>query len=57
MASGGVLAQKLKQRGIARSPLPDSEFVGQAFARQIERVFRPLLKAPVGAVLIDGRTV
>ncbi|MBB5222271.1 flagellar motor switch protein FliM [Amaricoccus macauensis] len=57
MASGGVLAQKLKQRGIARSPLPDSEFVGQAFARQIERAFRPLLKAPVGAVLIDGRTV
>ncbi|MFT3973232.1 MAG: flagellar motor switch protein FliM [Amaricoccus sp.] len=57
MASGGVLARKLKQQGIARSPLPDSEFVGQAFARQIEKVLRPLVKAPVGAMVIDARTV
>lgn len=57
MASSGVLARKLKQRGIARSPLPDSEFVGQAFARQFEKALRPLVKAPVGAMVIDGRTV
>lgn len=57
MASGGVLARKLKQQGIARSPLPDTEFVGQAFARQIEKALRPLVKAPVGAMVIDGRTV
>lgn len=57
MASGGVLARKLKQQGIARSPLPDSEFVGQAFARQVEKALRPLVKAPVGAMLLDGRTV
>lgn len=57
MASGGILARKLKQQGIARSPLPDSDFVGQAFARQIEKALRPLVKAPVGAMVIDGRTV
>lgn len=57
MASGGVLARKLKRQGIARSPLPDSEFVGQAFARQIEKALRPLVKAPVGAMVIDNRTV
>ena len=57
MASGGVLARKLKRQGIARSPLPDSEFVGQAFARQVEKALRPLVKAPVGAMVLDGRTV
>jgi flagellar motor switch protein FliM len=57
MASGGVLARKLRQQGIARSPLPDSEFVGQAFARHIERGLRPLVKAPVGAMVLEARTV
>jgi len=57
MASGGVLTRKLKRQGIARSPLPDSEFVGQAFARHVEKALRPLVKAPVGAMVLDGRTV
>lgn len=57
MATTGVLARKLKQQGIARSPLPDSEFVGQAFARQLEKALRPLVKAPVGAMVLEGRTV
>lgn len=57
MASGGVLARKLKQQGIAPSPLPDSEFVGQAFGRQVEKALRPLVKAPVSAVVLEGRTV
>lgn len=57
MASGGVLARKLRQQGIARSPLPDSEFVGQSFARHIEKGLRQLVKAPVGALVLEARTV
>jgi len=52
-----VLVRKLRRGGIARSPLPDTEFVGQAFARQIEKAMRPLVKSPVSAMAIETRTV
>ena len=52
-----ALARKLKQRGTARSPLPDSEFVGQALARQIEKGLKPLVKSPISALLLDQQIV
>lgn len=52
-----TLARKLKRQGTARSPLPDSEFVGQALARQIEKGLKPLVKAPVSALLLSQEIV
>jgi len=53
--AGNVLQRKLTRAGIARSPLPDTDFVGQTFARQIEKGLRPLVKTTIGATLVEAR--
>jgi flagellar motor switch protein FliM len=42
---------------VARSPLPDSEFVGQTFVRHIEKGLRPLVKSNISALILDSRVV
>ncbi len=55
--TNSVLAHKVSQRRVARSPLPDSEFVGQTFVRQIEKGLRPLVKSNISATILDSRVV
>lgn len=50
-----VLAKKLRQGGVARSPLPDTELVGESFARAIEDRLRPLVKTVIGAQVAQAR--
>lgn len=52
-----VLRQKLSRRGAARSPLPETEFIGQTFAREIEKALRPLVKAIISAVVLECKVV
>ncbi len=52
-----ALQQKLSQGRVARSPLPDTEFIGQAFARHIEKALRPLLKTAISAVVLECKVV
>jgi flagellar motor switch protein FliM len=55
MAAGDVLIRKLKSGGIARSPLPDTELIGDTFARLVEDRLRPLVKTIVGAMVVEAR--
>ncbi|MFO1104749.1 MAG: FliM/FliN family flagellar motor switch protein [Amaricoccus sp.] len=50
-----VLAKKLRQGGVARSPLPDTELVGESFARAVEDRLRPLVKTVIGAQVAHAR--
>lgn len=52
-----VLKRKLRTGGVARSPLPDTELLGQAFARQIEKGLRPLIKTIVSAGVLEANVV
>ena len=56
-AAGYVLGRKLKSGGIARSPLPDTELIGDTFARLVEDRLRPLVKTIVGAMVVESRVV
>lgn len=49
MPAASVLSKKLRQGGVARSPLPDSELVGETLARSLEDRLRPLVKTLLGA--------
>lgn len=48
-----VLAKKLENRSVGRSPLPDLEMIGENFGRILEEHLRPLLKTIVGALIMD----
>jgi flagellar motor switch protein FliM len=50
---GNVLARKLRSRGVAPSPLPETDLVGDEFARRIEDKMRPLVKTIVGAIVLE----
>jgi len=52
-----VLTRKLSRGGVARSPLPDPDFIGQTFARQVEKGLRPLVKTMVSAMVLDCKVV
>jgi flagellar motor switch protein FliM len=54
-APTGVLARKLTGCGVARSPLPETEAIGETFARFIEDELRPLVKTAVSAMLLETR--
>jgi flagellar motor switch protein FliM len=56
-AAGDVLSRKLKGGGIARSPLPDTELIGDTFARLCEDRLRPLARTVVGAMVLEARVV
>lgn len=47
-ASNTVLTRKLQHGGVARSPLADTELLGEAFARGVEDRLRALVKTIVG---------
>lgn len=44
-----VLSRKLKHGGLARSPLADTELLGETFARGVEDRVRPMVKTLVGS--------
>ena len=46
--SANVLTQKLRHGGVARSPLADTELLGETFARGVEDRMRPLVKTLIG---------
>lgn len=50
---GAVLERKLSSRRVGRSPLPDLELIGENFGRVLEDNLRPILKAMVGALILD----
>lgn len=56
-AAQNVLMKKLHHGGVARSPLPDADAVGQAFARQIGEKLRPMVKATVSAMVLESKTI
>lgn len=56
-AAQNVLVKKLNHGGVARSPLPDADSIGQAFARQLEDRLRPLVKASISAMVLECKIV
>ena len=56
-AAGSVLERKLRGGGVARSPLPDADTVGQALARQIEERFRPLVGSVTSAMVLECKII
>lgn len=52
-----VLARKLRQGGVARSPLPETELVGETLASLVEEGLRPLVKTTVSAMLLETRVM
>ena len=46
--SGNVLSQKLRHGGLARSPLADTELLGETFARGVEDRLRLMVKTVIG---------
>ena len=48
-----VLARKLRRGGVARSPLPDTDLMGDTFARISQDKLRPLLKTTVSAMVLE----
>lgn len=52
-----VLTRKLRRGGVARSPLPDTEMIGETFARLVEHRLRPLVKTMIGAMVTECRVM
>ena len=55
-AGASVLNKKLRQGGVARSPLAETDLIVESFARGIEDRLRPIVKTMV-TVTVDGVTV
>lgn len=51
-ADGSILVRKMRQGGVARSPLPDTGLIGEAFARHAEDRLRAIAKCGL-EVLVD----
>lgn len=56
-AAENLLTRKMRQGGIARSPLPNTNLIGETFARTVEERLRPLVKTIVGAMVMESRVV
>ena len=54
-ASASVLSQKLRHGGVARSPLADTELLGETFARGVEDRVRSLVKTLIGTNAAPAR--
>lgn len=52
-----VLRRKLSRGGVARSPLPETDVIGETFARQVEERIRPLVKSTISAMTLETRVV
>jgi flagellar motor switch protein FliM len=55
MPEANVLSKKLRQRGVARSPLSDTDLICESFARGIEDRLRPLVKTMISATVSAAR--
>lgn len=53
--SANVLTRKLRHGGVARSPLADTDLLGETFARGVEDRMRPLVKTLIGAAVAAAR--
>jgi flagellar motor switch protein FliM len=53
--SANVLSRKLRHGGVARSPLADTELLGETFARGVEDRMRSLVKTLIGTVVGAAR--
>lgn len=56
-ADDAVLRRKLTRGGVARSPLPETDLIGETFARQVEERVRPLVKSTISAMTLETRVV
>jgi flagellar motor switch protein FliM len=54
-ASASVLSQKLRHGGVARSPLADTDLLGETFARGAEDRVRLLVKTLIGTTAAPAR--
>ena len=54
-ASASVLSQKLRHGGVARSPLTDTDLLGETFARGVEDRVRLLVKTLIGTTAAPAR--
>ena len=57
MAVPTVLTRKLRKGGVARSPLPETDVIGETLARGIEDRLRPLVKTTLAAEVSAPRVV
>jgi flagellar motor switch protein FliM len=55
MAAADVLSKKLSRSGVARSPLPDTDLIGETYARGLEDRLRPLVKTMLAAEIAAPR--
>ncbi len=55
MPAANVLSKKLRQGGVARSPLPDTDLIGETLARGVEDRLRPLVKTMLAAEVASTR--
>ncbi|MBP7003302.1 FliM/FliN family flagellar motor switch protein [Amaricoccus sp.] len=53
--AAAVLSKKLRQGGVARSPLPDTDVVAETLARAVEDRLRPLVKTTLVAEVAAPR--
>ncbi len=56
-AADAVLRRKLSRGGVARSPLPETDVIGETLARQVEERVRPLVKSTISAMTLETRVV
>jgi flagellar motor switch protein FliM len=54
-ADGSILVRKMRQGGVARSPLPDTALIGEAFARHAEDRLRAIVKGGLEALVDECR--
>lgn len=57
MAAADVLSKKLSRSGVARSPLPDTDLIGETYARGLEDRLRPLVKTMLAAEIAAPRVM
>jgi flagellar motor switch protein FliM len=55
MPAANMLSKKLRQAGVARSPLPEGELIGETLARGVEDRLRPLVKTMLTAEVAPPR--
>lgn len=47
----------MQKGGVARSPLPETDFIGETFARHLEEGFRPLVKTMISAMVLECKII
>lgn len=57
VAAENVLTRKLSRGGVARSPLPDTDVIGETLSRMVEDRLRPVVKSAISAMPLEIRVV